>query len=311
MERDETQLCREVLEHVSDGVYFLDPQRRITYWNDGAARITGYPAAEVLGSHCQDNLLNHISEAGEALCTEQSCPACRTLREGAAVEACVYMKHRDGHRIPLQVRSLPLRSGAGELVGAVEVFRELVDRDDLTRRLQELETLALLDPLTGIGNRRYGEMSLQAHFGELRRYGRPFGVLFADIDRFKALNDSAGHAVGDAVLRNVARTLADNVRSSDQVVRWGGEEFLLLLAHADRGSLAAAGEKLRVLVRGTATRIDGASHTVSISLGGTVARTGDTVHTLIRRADRLMYRSKTDGRDRYTGEAAFPNGAEL
>jgi diguanylate cyclase (GGDEF)-like protein len=108
--------------------------------------------------------------------------------------------------------------------------------------------MALLDPLTKLGNRRYGQMNLSGKLREFKRYGWPFGVLFIDIDKFKAVNDTYGHDAGDRVLRLVAATIRNGLRSSDVVVRWGGEEFVAIVASVDEEKLRHVGEKLRVLV---------------------------------------------------------------
>ena len=220
MPEDDTPY-KSCLDNLYDGVYFLDPNRKITYWNKAAERLTGYRADEVLGTCCKDNVLMHVDAGGICLC-DRSCPAAETLADGQLRQADVFLHHKDGHRIPVSVRVAPIHGTNNEIMGAIQIFSDDSPKAAMAQRIEELRKLALYDPLTGLGNRRYGEMFLQTRFEEMRRYDWPFGIFFIDIDHFKRVNDVHGHDVGDKVLAMVAKTLAANVRSFDVVTRWGG-----------------------------------------------------------------------------------------
>ncbi len=222
------EFFKKLLDEFHDGVYFVDRERRITYWNRGAERITGYAASEVVGKRCMDNILIHVDAEGVSLCNGH-CPLVFTLSDGAPRYAEVFLHHKEGFRVPVSVRVTPIRDGQGAVTGAVEVFSDNVPQAALLERITQFERLAYIDPLTEVANRRYTEIVLSARHEELRRYDWPFGILFVDIDLFKAVNDRYGHAKGDDVLRMVAKTLVNSVRSFDVVGRWGGEEFLLVL----------------------------------------------------------------------------------
>jgi diguanylate cyclase (GGDEF)-like protein len=126
-------------------------------------------------------------------------------------------------------------------------------------------------------------------------------VLFADIDHFKRVNDLRGHDVGDAALRMVAETLRHNMRRSDVVGRWGGEEFVAILySVADEAALRAVAEKLRTLTAHSRLDLDTGGLAVTISIGATLVRPGDTSASVVQRADELMYASKQAGRDKVT-----------
>lgn len=288
---------RRILDLLYDGVYFVDRDRRVTYWSRGAERITGYGEREVLGAACRDNVLTHVNERGENACAG-GCPIAQTLADGRVREADLYLLHRDGYRVPVSIRVAPIVDPDGEVVGAVEVFSDNPSRDRAARLIAELREMALLDPVTELGNRRYLETRLAARIKELERYGWPFGVLFADIDRFKEINDLHGHDAGDRVLRIVGRTLLHSVRSFDIVGRWGGEEFLAILVNVSEDELLYIAEKLRSLVEKSGFSEGPDPLRVTISVGGTLAAEGDTVDTLVKRADGLMYRSKAAGRNR-------------
>ncbi len=288
-----------VLENLSDGVYFVDRERRILYWNKGAEQISGFGREEVLGRRCRENILNHCDEAGTELCGKL-CPLLATMRDGREREAHVFLRHKDGHRKPVCVRAAPLRDAVGKIVGAVETFHDDSALLDTRQRAQELERASLRDSFTGVGNRLLGEDVLRGHLQQHHRLGRSFGVLFVDIDRFKSVNDRFGHETGDDALRVVASTLAATTRDQDQVVRWGGDEFLVLIADADSESLARIAERLRALVEQTRLVAGRARVRLTVSVGGTLAAPGDTSELILRRADALLYQSKSAGRNHVT-----------
>ena len=293
---------QDILDHLHDGVYFVDRDRVITYWNQGAARIAGYQADRVLGRSCRDGVLNHVSATGVPLC-ENGCPLSATMEDGLPREADVFLHHADGHRVPVLVRCAPLRDASGAIVGAVESFS--ADRGLRTARkeLRDLRHQVHTDPLTGVGNRAFIDRRLRAIVAEASRDGASdAAVALIDLDRFKGINDAHGHEAGDHVLRMVANTLKATVRATDALGRWGGEEFLVLFDDVtDDASLATACEKLRHLVGWSRLDLgDGTSISVTLSLGATRLRSDDTPETVVARADALMYRSKEAGRDRVT-----------
>ena len=292
-------LYKRILDSLYDGVYLVDPDRRITYWNPGAERITGYRPDEALGRRCQDNFLVHVDEKGNSLCLN-GCPLSWTMANGQPVEAEIYLQHRDGYRVPISVRATPVRDGTGRVVGAVEVFSDNSRAAAMTELNRELRDLSLLDPLTEVGNRRFLEQQLMARLDEQDRYGWRVGVLFVDIDHFKEINDRNDHIVGDRVIRMVARTLLNGIRSFDIVGRWGGDEFVVLIVNVDEARLHTVGEKLRRLIESSGFAEGGERIRVTVSVGAALSAAGDNPEAVIRRADRFMLASKSAGRNRVT-----------
>jgi diguanylate cyclase (GGDEF)-like protein/PAS domain S-box-containing protein len=297
-----TMECQEdfykaLLDSIQDGIYFVDTERTITYWNRGAERITGYPASLVTGSSCAHNILVHVDSEGRQLCLE-GCPLARTISDGEPRTAEVFFHHRDGHRVPVAVAVSPIRNAEGTVIGAVEIFHENRNGNIDPQVLQELKNAALLDPLTGLANRRFLEMKISACFEEFYRHGVHFGILFADIDRFKSINDTFGHLHGDAVLKMVGKTLDSNIRKSDLAGRWGGEEFILVVTYVSEKQMRVLAEKIRMLVEQSFLVIGSDRVAVTITIGATLALREDTPESLLERADRLLYAGKTAGRNR-------------
>jgi diguanylate cyclase (GGDEF)-like protein/PAS domain S-box-containing protein len=293
------EMYEALLDGLFEGVYFVDRDRRITFWNKAAGRITGFGSADVIGRRCKDGMLCHVDEAGNHLC-ENGCPLAATMDDGKSRSAQVFVSHADGHRVPVRVAVSPILDATGEIVGAVESFFEDDEWRRAADRVHELEKYAFIDELTDVPNRRHMEQRLASKLDELARYGWPCGVLLIDVDHFKAINDTHGHAVGDLVLKMVARTLAAGLRGLDVVGRWGGEEFLAVVTNPSRGALAAIANRMRVLV--AASRLsEPVSVSVTVSIGATVAEPGEAAADVLRRADENLYRAKKAGRDRVCG----------
>ncbi len=303
MELDQT-FFKNLLDSLYDGVYVIDSDRRITFWNKAAERLSGFTAEEVVGKFCRDQVLMHVDDRGNSLCNIETCPAARAMVGGEQCEAELFLHHKKGHRVPVVTRITPIRDGKGKIVGAVEIFNDNSANLSMQEKIRELKKLALLDPLTQVGNRRYAETVLNTRYDEMKMYGWSFGLLFMDIDHFKEVNDRHGHDVGDEVLRMVATTLANSIRSVDTVCRWGGEEFVTILQNVkDVKTLSSVADKCRLLVEHSSLTRGEETIQVRISIGATLAGEDDTIETLLKRVDRLMYRSKDEGRNRVSIEA--------
>jgi two-component system cell cycle response regulator len=161
--------------------------------------------------------------------------------------------------------------------------------------------MAVTDHLTGLYNRRYALAHLQRMADSARASARPFAVMVADVDRFKAVNDTFGHATGDAVLAEIAARLRDNLRPGDMVARLGGEEFLIAMPDTGDVSAATAADRLRRIVSASDIPVPGrpGGLTATISIGVSVAQPGvdTTLPDLIDRADQALLAAKADGRN--------------
>ncbi|MFO7958157.1 MAG: sensor domain-containing diguanylate cyclase [Candidatus Brocadiia bacterium] len=291
----------KALDILYEGVYVLDRERTIVSWNKAAEDLTGFTAEEVVGKSCFGSALEHMDDEGKSLC-ERGCPVAQALGDGREREERMYLHHKDGHRVPVLVRVIPVLDANGVARGAIEAFTDVSGGSAALSRLHELREMALLDPLTGLGNRRYTEQKLGERLEEMRRYGWPFGVLFVDIDRFKNVNDEFGHDAGDRVLKMVATTLLKSLRPFDFLGRWGGEEFLALLVNVDEPQLQSVAERSRLLVANSSVPVEDDDIRVTVSIGATLARPQDSPRQLVRRADRLLYQSKRAGRNLVTVE---------
>lgn len=173
---------------------------------------------------------------------------------------------------------------------------------------ERLEHLATLDPLTGIKNRRSMDEELELAVSNAERTGLPYALVMLDIDHFKKINDEHGHGVGDEVLVDLVALLQQNTRRSDQLFRFGGEEFVLLLPGVDGKGLKAVMNNLQQVLRKYMKHPGG---TVTASFGVALLEPGEAVDSWLNRADAALYRAKASGRDRvvFAGDQPFPEPA--
>lgn len=286
----------EFVEQLLEGFYFVDKNRKILVWNKQAEKITGFKAENVIGRYCYDNILNHIDENGNSLCFG-GCPLHKTNQDGIIRDAQVYLQHEDGHRIPVAIRVVPIKEN-GEIIGSVEIF-DTVNRANMDE-LNEYKNLALYDHLTELYNRRYMQKVLDYHFTQFQNFGKKFAVAFIDADDFKKVNDNYGHDVGDLILKMISKTISNSVDKNEVIARWGGEEFLILMNEDTTENLNSKAEKIRMLVENSKVNASEMEVQVTISIGITVVRNDDTIDSLVKRADKLMYLSKKKGKNCYS-----------
>lgn len=289
----------KIVDNLNDGLYFVDKNMVITYWNKAAERISGFTAEEVIGTSCENGILTHINCDGHDLCRNE-CPLKATLSDQMPREDLVYMHHKDGHRLPVSVRVSTITDDSGDVIGGIELFTDMSSQEANELRVKELEKMAMLDNLTELANRNYLEKEFTGRFEEFRRFNVPFGVLFMDIDHFKKFNDTHGHDVGDLVLKFVADNLVKNSRPFDLYGRWGGEEFIGIIRNISSDDLNELANRIRILIEKSYIMSDNEKLSVTISIGATTVVAGDDMESIIKRADTLLYESKHAGRNRVT-----------
>ncbi|GAB4165312.1 MAG: GGDEF domain-containing protein [Geothermobacteraceae bacterium] len=288
---------RQMLDHLAEGVYFVDRNRRILYWNRAAEQLTGYRAEDLVEKCCADSGLDHIDCDLTPLC-EGDCPLHRAMQGGRGISERVFLRHRDGHRLPVDVRTRPVYDDKGEIIGAIEIFSDASDRVRVENLNRQLQKQVRIDLLTGVPNRRAFLELAKAEFDRYQRYGEVFSVIFTDIDFFKQVNDRHGHRIGDRTLRWFADTLKTALRKVDTISRFGGEEFLILLPTTGAEEAVRTAEKLRRQLASDLCPTTGEPLSASFGVASVVAE--DSTETLIERADRALYRSKQAGRNRVT-----------
>ncbi len=180
-----------------------------------------------------------------------------------------------------------------------EANKQLEDRNErLNEAIEQLHRAAMTDPLTGLSNRRHMTMKIQDEMGRFKRSRRVFSLILGDIDHFKLVNDEYGHECGDEVLQSVSGILRAGIREQDQVARWGGEEFLLLLPETEAQGARLVAEKLREEIAESQMGCLGRDIRVTMTFGVTAYDKSGSMDATIREADHALYLGKQQGRNR-------------
>lgn len=291
------EIYKNIIDELFEGAYIVDESRKILFWNKQAERITGYTQDEVMGHYCYDNILRHVDDFGCQLC-DNGCPLFETLQSQKMNSAKVYLHHREGHRVPVQIKSFFFIDPSTQEKRAIEIFTDSLDERIINQEYKQLRKAVTIDNLTGLFNRQFIDYQLDLCITENRTFETTFGILFIDIDHFKAINDTYGHQVGDKVLKIISKTLRANVRMEDYVGRWGGEEFIIILRNNHRLDLLNIAEKLRKLVENTKIAEENQFIQVTISIGGSNYKDNLSKEKLIEIVDKNMYEAKKIGRNK-------------
>ena len=189
---------RRVLDSLNDGVYVTDRDRRIVYWSESAARITGWQASDILGKHCSDDLLCHTDKDGHRLCGEEHCPLHRAMvtGQGSTSPVVLFADGKDGRKVPMRVSVAPVRDASGAVVGGVETFQDLSAEFGDLRRVQRIQSLTLRDELP-----QDSRICLTTHYVPQDIIGGDYyAVARLDADRYGfLLADVSGHGVTAAL----------------------------------------------------------------------------------------------------------------
>lgn len=292
---EEKERAQVTLNSIGDAVLTTDLQCRVTYMNLVAENMTGWRSEEAVGRPMTDVFRIFDKTTHESAVN----PAERAIHENRVVELamnCVLVR-RDGSECAIEDSAAPIYNRDGRAIGAVLVFHD-VSQSAVTT--QKMAYLAQHDALTGLPNRALLTDRLQQAIVMAKRHRGQGALLYLDIDSFKHINDSLGHAMGDAVLESVAKRLTASVRATDSVSRQGGDEFVVLLSEIERTQDAAlVAEKL--LAEFTRPQyVDGQELHVTLSIGISVfPNDGDREEDLLQQADTAMYHAKARGRNSY------------
>ncbi len=291
---EEKERAAVTLNSIGDAVVSTNFWGRVTYLNIVAERMTGWSQAQASGRAVED-VFRLIDGSRNPIAT----PTARAIIEDRTVGLgadCMLIRC-DGVELAVETSAAPIHDQYGGVIGAVMVAHDVTVARELSHKLARL---ALHDSLTDVPNRallsdRLDQAMIRAH-----RAGHSVAVLYIDLDRFKHINDSLGHAIGDQLLKSVAQRLQGCVRSSDTVSRQGGDEFLVLLADVVQPHDAALCAEKVLAAFDAPHRIAGHDLRISASIGiATYPGDAADAETLLRNADFAMYQAKYTGRNNY------------
>ena len=284
------QLSEKIIATSPTAILITDARNRMVFVNPAFTAITGFSQEDVTGNDPKALASGRHDKDFYA-------EFWATLKRDEQWSGEIWDRRKDGSIYPKWLSIHTLRNSIGRLTNYVAMFTDITERKQAEQRIHHL---AHHDPLTGLANRMALEMKLEQSLGDAVRYSRKVAVLFIDLDRFKMVNDSLGHAVGDLMLMEVAGRLTERLRSSDIVARIGGDEFVVILPDLPDGQHAALVaqsllEDLALPIKAPSTEL----HT-SGSIGIAIyPGDGETVEALMQSADTAMYEAKAAGRNAF------------
>jgi diguanylate cyclase (GGDEF)-like protein/PAS domain S-box-containing protein len=291
----EAERVEVTLNSLGDALLCTDASGRVTYLNTAAEVMTGWPGAEAA-----DRPLEEVLQIIDGVTRE---PAARPMERALSghqapnfLSNCRLIR-RDGSEFAIEHSAAPIHDRRGLMTGAAIVFRDISAARATSSRMAHL---ASHDPLTDLPNRLLLADRLARALALAHRHQRRMAVLFLDIDRFKDINDSHGHMLGDELLRAVGREVTMCVRSSDTVSRHGGDEFVVVLSELEHAEDAAMGAQKIVAALARPHKLAGHELHITVSIGISVyPDDGEDAETLLRSADMALYHAKNQGRDCY------------
>lgn len=286
-------ICTNIVAHIDDGIVVIDHDNLILLFNNGAEKIFGYRAAEALGQHL-NILIPERYHAQHDIHVDEFSNDPLTVRKMGERSRQIYGRRKNGEEFLASISNIKV--GTKDHPAYAAVIRDISENK---KTEEELLRLASTDPLTGALNRR--EFTSLAERDALRaqRYNRPLSILMFDLDHFKRLNDTHGHAAGDKALQRFTTLCCNALRTVDIFGRWGGEEFVALLPETDAAGAAIIAERLRKIVSESAFDFGGHKIGYTVSIGVAQYRDNETsVEGPLSRADQAVYDAKKAGRNR-------------
>lgn len=294
---EDPEIYRRVLQSLTSGVYVVDREQRVIFWNEGAETITGYLSQQVLGRKCDEHFPGHADGENQAM-NGASAPIGVAIRDGKPVSTHLSLRHKLGHPVSVRLRATPIRGGDGTIIGGSESFEQTGVALERDNRSSKLEHLGCLDPTTGALNHEYTQTQIREHLETYAEHRVPMCVLAVRVDNIDKLRARDGNGALVAVMRVVAQTLTNSLRPTDLVGRWTDAAFLTLAAECNGWEAMKVGDRLRKMIHGAEVTWWGDTMRLSASIGGTSAKAGDTTETIVARAKAALEESIAQGGDR-------------
>lgn len=294
------QVCNYLymLESLYDGFYIVDSDMHVRVWNGGAERLLGHPATDMIDRVWTGRVLAYADHMDKPL-KDSDTPIAQALATGRAATHETKIQHADGRWLRVEAYTVPLVDEEGRVLGVAEIHRDLGRTSRRPLENHQLHLAATRDALTGVCNRGELETQLALLLSDCSKtnFHEPFSVIFADVDHFKSINDTFGHTTGDKVLIEFAKLLQHETYSAEIVGRYGGEEFVILCPSTDIAQAVKRADRVRLSIG--RMEVEGLhARRVTSSFGVTQVEPGDSLESVLRRADEALYEAKRTGRNK-------------
>jgi diguanylate cyclase (GGDEF)-like protein/PAS domain S-box-containing protein len=281
------EIYRDILNGLQIGVSVVDLGKKIVFWSDGAEHITGYARIDVLGHSCRDNIFLHCNEVSCEMCGEK-CSIATALHDAEAVEGMGLIHHKSGHRTPVRTWAIALRDQHGSIIGIIQTFEAeftVAGPDPNDRSMKER---GCLDDVTGLPNQAMMQSHLRETLGTFAELQIPFGIVCAEIPELGKFRARYGQEAASSLLQVMARTLKNTVWPKDFVGRWSESQFLVILSGCGETALRVVCERMLKMMASATIQWWGEELSVKVSIGHTGAVAGDTLASLMQRAQQAI-----------------------
>ena len=281
------EIYRDILDGLQFGMGVLDLQGKIVFWSDGAEQITGYARIDVLGHSCAENVLLHCNQASCEMCGGK-CPIASALHDAKPIEAMGFIHHKIGYRTPVRTWAIPLRDKRGSIIGTIQTFEPDFATAAPNSNEPNMKEHGCLDELTGLPNQATMQSHLRETLGTFTEAHTPFGIIcleVQDIGRFRA---NYGQGAAKSILQALARTLRNTVWPTDFVGAWGDGRFLAILMGCGNEALQAVSQRMLKTMASATIQWWGEDLSVAVSTGCAGAQAGDSVESLLQRAQQAL-----------------------
>lgn len=285
---NDPDIYREILDSLQIGVSVLDLQKKIVFWSDGAAAITGYERIDVLGHLCTDSVLQHCNQECCEMCAEK-CPISSALHGGKPLETISFIHHKTGHRTPVHIWTTPLRDKNGSIIGMILTFEGEVSLNGPHPSDQKMKERGWLDLLTGLPNQPMMQSHLRETLGTFADLHIPFAVVVAEFHELSGFRARYGQEASTSMLKVLARTLRNSVWPTDFVGRWNESQFLVILCGCGEDALQAVVGRMHRMMSNASIEWWGEELALKVSIAYADAVDGDTVESLMQRAQHNLH----------------------
>jgi diguanylate cyclase (GGDEF)-like protein/PAS domain S-box-containing protein len=296
-EFESPEIFRVVLESLQTGVYFVDREQKILFWNEGAEKITGYLRQDVVGCFCRENIVA-AENAGKNVLSDAAESVSMVLRDGKPAISEVSLRHKSGHRVFVRLRAVAIRNSHGTIIGAAESFDESLSASDWDRRQRRLADFGCLDEASGVLSKGVTLAHLRENLATFAEHRVPFSILCIEVDQMDHMRATYGLPVVGSILHVVGQTLENSLRPTDFLGRIAENRFLAVLTECGLADVEKTAKRVKKMVSSSEIKWWGDEWSVTASFGGATVQAGDTTDSLLERAEKSLAESVASGGNR-------------
>lgn len=303
---NDPEIWRNILDGLQIGVSVLDLQKRIVFWSECAEHITGYSGIDVLGHGCVDNIMQHCNQTSCDMCGDQ-CPIVAAMHDGKPTEAMMFVHHKSGHHKQVHTWAIPLRNQHGSLIGVIQTFEGEFALGSVQASEHDMRDRGRLDDATGLPNAAIMKAHLRELLGTFVELEITFGVLFLELPELAGFRARYGQVAARSILQVLAHTLKNTVWPTDFVGRWAEDRFMLILNGCCDDAFHAVSQRILKMAGGATIQWWGQELSMTARISGTIAIAGDTMESLLSRAQQGLRDTEGAVRQHPTLVAAVPS----